>query len=104
METISLQPVPSQIVKCVIGGQNVQINIYTKETGLYADVNSNGVDLVTGILCLNSVSIVCRDYLGFVGNLIFDDSLGNSDPNYQGLGSQFQLLYLTNAEYVELFK
>ena len=40
-----------------------------------------------------------RGYTGFIGNLLFIDTQGNSDPSYDGLGSRFSLVYLTAEEY-----
>ena len=99
MLQIPIQPIPSQIVKCVLGNQNVQIALYSKDQGIFCDVNSNGVDIVTGILCLDAVPIICVGYAGFIGQLMFCDTQGSSDPAYAGLGSRYQLIYLTAADY-----
>jgi hypothetical protein len=37
--------------------------------------------------------------MGFIGNLLFVDTQGSSDPTYDGLGSRFSLVYLTAEEY-----
>jgi len=99
MQTIPLQTVPSQSVKSVLGGQNVQIDIYQKTQGIFVNVISDEVEIVSGVLAHDAVGIVCREYTGFVGNLLFNDTQGRSDPTYDGLGTRFELLYLNDVEY-----
>lgn len=99
MQEIPIQPVPSQIAKVVLGGQNCQILIYQKPQGLFVDINADGSDIVTGVIARDAVPLVCREYAGFVGNLIFIDTQGASDPTYDGLGSRYSLVYLTAEEY-----
>lgn len=103
MQTVPLQPIPSQLTKVVLGGQNVQIFIYQKDQGVFVDINSDGVDVVVvGVIARDAVPLVCREYAGFIGNLLFVDTQGNSDPSYGGLGSRFSLVYLTADEYALL--
>lgn len=97
-QQISTQPVPSQILSVVLGGQNCQIAIYQKTQGLFVDLNVNGLDISTAVIAHDVVPLVPTDYLGFVGQLIFTDTQGNSDPTYDGLGSRYQLVYLTDVE------
>jgi hypothetical protein len=40
-------------------------------------------------------------YLGFVGDLMFQDLQGTDAPTYDGLGSRFQLVYLDATEVVD---
>jgi hypothetical protein len=100
--TIPIQPVPSQIILCVLGGQNVQIGIYLKAGNLYADINSNGVDMCIGCLALNAVPLdACNSWDGFQGNLYLIDTQGVADPLYTGLGSRWLLVYLSAAEVIQ---
>lgn len=99
MQTIPLQPVPTQATKVVLGGQNVQLLIYQKPQGCFVDINADGVDVVVGIIARDAVPLVCREYTGFIGNLLFIDTQGSSDPSYDGLGSRWSLVYLTAEEY-----
>lgn len=98
MQEISLQPVPSQLTKVVLNGQNCQIFVYQKSQGMFVDLNSDGTDIVTCVIARDAVPIVCREYVGFLGNLLFIDTQGSSDPTYDGLGSRFSLIYLTETE------
>ena len=99
MQTIPLQPVPSQSTKVVLGGQNCQILICQKQQGCFVNINSDGVDIVAGVIARDAVPLVCREYAGFVGNLLFVDTQGGSDPSYEGLGERWTLVYLTAEEY-----
>ena len=99
MQSVPLQPVPSQSTKVVLGGQNCQILVYQKPQGVFVDINADGVDIVVGIIGRDAVPLVCREYAGFAGNLLFIDSQGSDDPSYAGLGDRFSLVYLTAEEY-----
>lgn len=98
MQAIPLQPVPSQQLQVVLGGQLCQISVYLKRTYLYVDTSANGVDVSTAVMALNGVPLVPIGYTGFVGNLIFVDTQGTTDPQYSGLGSRYQLVYVTSAD------
>lgn len=98
MQEIPVQPVAVQSVKFVAGGQNCQILIRQTGRGMMFDLNSNGSDVVTGVIALDAVPLVCRQYEGFAGNFFFIDTQGNSDPYFDGLGSRYKLVYLSAAE------
>ena len=99
MIVVPLQSVPSQLVSIILNGQNTGLAIYQKDQGLFIDVTSNGTLLVSAVICRNAVPVVCRNYLGFDGNLLFIDTQGESGPEYSGLGSRYNLVYLTGDEY-----
>ncbi len=98
MQEIPLQPVPSQSTKVVLGGQACQLLVYQKPQGLFVDINADDADVVVGVIARDAVPLVCREYTGFSGNLLFIDSQGSSDHSYDGLGSRFSLVYLTADE------
>jgi hypothetical protein len=99
MLQIPIQPVPSQLVLCVLGGQNCQIAIYQKGSRVYVDLNSNGSNMCLAALAHNLVPLdACNSYDGFQGNLFFIDTQGLDDPQYTGMGSRWVLVYMTPAE------
>jgi hypothetical protein len=102
MNAVPINDVPSQSLNVTLGGQACRIVIYTRATGLYADVYVNDEVVVAGSLCLNAVPIVRDPYLGFTGDLIFYDSQGVSDPASPGLGSRYALMYLEAADLAEI--
>ena len=98
MQIIPLQPIPAQTLNIVLGGQNCAIAVYHKTTGLFIDLVSNGVTILTGQVCRDRDYIVRLGYLGFQGDLAFMDTQGTSDPDYTGLGSRYVLMYLVNGQ------
>lgn len=99
MQFISLQEVASQTLTILLASQLTKLSIYTLADGnLYMDVLVNDVDIITGVLCKNETVIVRDAYLGFVGDLAFVDTQGDSDPVSTGLGSRYQLAYLSADE------
>ena len=95
---VPLQAVPNQTTQVVLAGQSCQINVYQTPYALFMDVYANDEPIKVGTICQDRNRIVRRLYLGFVGDFIFVDTQGTSDPFYSGLGSRFILVYLTAAE------
>lgn len=98
MMTIPLQAVPSQTLSVLLAGQNCQIAVYQKSTGLFLSLSINDAPAVLGVLCRDRVRLVRQAYMGFVGDLAMIDTQGLSDPEYSGLGSRFQLAYVEASE------
>jgi hypothetical protein len=96
--TVPLQATPSQTLTTTLGGQGCQLNVYQKSTGLFMDVIVNNVLIIGGVVCENLNRIVRSAYLGFIGDFVFLDTQGTSDPTYTGLGSRYVLIYLTAAD------
>ncbi len=94
MNIIPLRAVPSQSFSVVLAGQNCQINVYEKSTGMYLDLYVNHRPIVTTTLCHDRVRLVRDTYRGFIGDLTFIDTRGYADPVYTGLGDRFILAYL----------
>lgn len=99
MQTVTLQPIPAQAVKVVLGGQNCTITLRQKVQGLFVDIDVDGSRVVSSVIARDAVPLACREYAGMLGNLLFIDTQGANDPTADGLGSRFQLVYLTAAEY-----
>lgn len=98
MLVVPLQAVPSQIVGVSLANQACTFNVYAKSAGLYIDVLVNNALIIGGVICQDLNRIVRDVYLGFIGDLIFFDTQGASDPTYSGLGGRFVLLYLDPSE------
>lgn len=95
MNIVPLQPIAAQQFNATLGAQACVIAIYQKSTGLFMDLTANNVVIFTGVICRNADLLVRYAYLGFTGDLSFNDLQGSSDPDYTALGSRFQLVYLT---------
>jgi len=91
MQVIPLASVASQSLSVQINGQDCSINLYQKSTGLFFDLTVNGAQIIEAMLCLNGVGLIRSAYLGFVGQLVFIDTQGSSDPYYAGLGARYIL-------------
>ena len=98
MLIVPLQPLPSQVVNVTLAGQPTTVNVYEKTTGLYMDVYVNGSLIIGGVICNNADRIVRDAYLGFIGDFIWIDVQGVSDPVYTGIGTQYFLVYLEVAD------
>lgn len=88
---------PSQTLTTNLAGQLCQINIYQKFYGLFVDLYVNNTLVIGGVIAQNLNRIVRSTYLGFMGDLAFNDTQGTDDPNYTGLGTRWQLIYATPA-------
>ncbi|MFP3187361.1 MAG: hypothetical protein RXR52_41425 [Paraburkholderia sp.] len=89
---------PAPKLSALLAGQNCQINVYQKTTGLYLDLAINNVPIKSGIVCRDRVRLIRHPYLGFVGDLMFADTQGTSDPTYDGLGARYLLVYLEASD------
>lgn len=109
MQEIPLNPSQSQTAQIVLGGQQCAIAVYTKvgyeltdvvelETVIqiiYFDLTVNGVDITSTQNCVNLARLLLnRQYLGVVGDFVFIDTQGNEDPQWEGLGTRWVLVYL----------
>lgn len=98
MNVVPLQAVPSQSLTTTLSGQNTQINVYQKFFGVFVDLYVNNALIIGGCIAQNLNRIVRSVYLGFQGDICFFDTQGSTDPVYTGLGTRYQLIYLTSAE------
>lgn len=98
MQTIPIADAPSQTLSATMGGQSARLRIISRQGSLYVDLYVSDKLIVAGARCLNYMPIVRDVYLGFVGDLVFRDTLGKLDPNSPGLGSRFQLVYMTPTD------
>lgn len=100
---IPMQAVPAQnIVTSLDDGQIVKLKVYTRRYGMFIDVYINGALEIGGVICENLNRIIRNKYLndqaGFAGDFVFFDTQGDTAPVYTGLGTRYQLLYLTAEE------
>lgn len=98
MQVIPIQATASQAFAVLLGDQNCQIEIAQKSTGMFFSLYVDGALVIGSVVCENLNRIVRSIYLGFIGDLMFADLQGSSDPNYLELGSRFILLYIPADE------
>ena len=101
MFVIPINDIANQTLSAQIAGQNCSIDIYQKSNGLFLDLYVSNSLIIGGVLCENLNFIVRDDYLGFIGDILFNDTQGNSDPSTPGLGTRYQLCYLAPDEVTE---
>jgi len=94
MNIIPLIVAQSQNLSILLGGQNCQITVSQKGDYMYLSLAVNNSPIVDNIICRNLVKLVRYTAPAFIGNLAFIDTQGEDDPNYLGLGSRFNLVYL----------
>lgn len=102
MVEIPLQPVPSQILRVILGGQNFQIYVYAKTQGVFVDVAVGTENVSTGVIARDTVPLIPQTYTSVAGTIMFIDTQGASDPDYREMGSRWRLIYLTEDEYAQL--
>jgi hypothetical protein len=100
MNLVPMQAVPAQNILTVLDdGQLVQLRVYTRRYGMFMDVYVNGVLEIGAVICENLNRIIRSVYLNktanFAGDFVFFDTQGSDDPVYTGLGTRYQLLYLS---------
>jgi len=98
MRQIPLRAVPSQACSVVLGGQNCQVSVYQKSTGVFLDLLVNHAPVAMAVLCHDRVWLIRESYSGFIGDLAFIDTQGRDDPDYTGFGGRFQLMYREEAD------
>ena len=101
MLTIPLAAVPSQTLAVVLDGQSCSIAVYALTTGLYFNLDLAGQPVKTAVVMRDGARLLQdAQYLGFVGDFVCVDTLGDTDPVYTGLGTQYVLVYLEAADLV----
>lgn len=92
--TIPIMDVPSQKLTVNLGGQITDIALTMRLGNLYADVSSNGREVINGRVCLNQEPLIREFFREFEGELYFEDLQGEDSPVFGGLGSRFLLRWI----------
>lgn len=98
MLEIPIAAVPSQTLSVLLAGQNCQLSIRHKTTGIYLDLSVDNTPITLSSLCLDRVRLVRRPYRGFKGDLAFVDTQGVLDPQFSGFGDRWRLVYIEEVE------
>lgn len=102
MQIIPLKAVPNQTLTVLLANQNCRINVYQRFYGLYVDLAIGAVPILNSVIAQQANRIVRYAYLGFIGDLVFFDTQGSNDPDFTGLGSRYQFVYLEAADLVTI--
>lgn len=98
MQTVAAQAIPNQTMQVQLGNQPVTLNVYQFTFGLFMDVIQGTTKVASCQPCQNRNRIVRYAYLGFAGDFIWVDTQGSDDPVYTGIGTRWQLIYLSPAD------
>ena len=90
---LPIKPEPSQRFSIVLDGQNCTIELYQRFDHLYVDLYVDDTPVTQGLVCLDHVAIPQLSTNLFKGLLFFLDSLGFEDPQWEGLGDRYKLIY-----------
>lgn len=103
MTRVPLIALPDQRLQIILGSQDVALRVYTRDERLYTDLDVNGAAVWRGFIARNLLPCKLYPYLAFAGQLVFVDMQGLDDPHWEGLGSRWVCMYLTDAEVAKLF-
>lgn len=98
MMLIPIQALPNQNLQVQLANQPCTIELIQTAYGLICNLYISSTLIIGGVLCENLNRIVRSLYLGFIGDLVFNDTQGTSDPDYTGLGMRYQLIYLEASD------
>lgn len=102
MLSIPISPLPDQSFKTALDGETVRIRLFWVANagswfmdieGVSFDLDVSGLRVCTGVLLLGGLAI--REIGDF---FILDMEEKLADPDYDGLGGRYQLMYWTKEE------
>lgn len=99
MIRVPLQAVPNQTLAITLAGQACQLALRQNGDNMYFDLTVNGTNIVLCRVVRNKQRL-CIDaqYRPFVGDFLFNDTQGDTQPEYTGLDSRYLLYYLEQAD------
>lgn len=103
MIRVPLIALPDQCLQIILGNQDVTLRVYTRDNRLYTDLGVTGVMVWRGFIARNLLPCKFYPYLAFTGQLVFVDMQGQDDPRWEGLGTRWVCMYLTDVEMADLF-
>lgn len=92
---------PDQRLQIILGGQNVTLRVFERNSRVYTDLDVSGAAVWRGFIAHDRTRIKRYPHLPFTGNLVFVDMEGMDAPTWEGFGSRFALLWLDDAEEAE---
>lgn len=93
---------PNQRFSVVLNNQDCTIELFQRYDRLYLNLFVNDAPVVLGVVCLDRVNLAITSSPLFKGFLYFADTLGDSAPQWEGLGSRYWLIFAREEEMVEV--
>lgn len=101
MLRVPLSAQPNQTFSITLGGQPAQIAVRLIGTSLYFSLQNAAVPIVTTRICRNRQRLLLdSQYQPFVGDFFFQDTQGDTDPQYLGLDTRYVLYYMEASDLV----
>lgn len=102
MIRVPLAAAPSQTLAIVLNNQACEIALRQNGGNMYFDLSANGAEIVRSRIVRNKQRL-CIDakYRPFIGDFLFFDTQGDTQPEYTGLGSRYVLLYIEPSDSLE---
>lgn len=99
MIRVPLSAVPSQTLAIVLAGQACEIALRQNGDNMYFDLTVNRVNIVRSRIVRNKqLLLLDMKYRGFVGDFIFNDSQGDTQPVFTGLAGRYTLYYVAPGD------
>lgn len=98
MIQVPLSPAPGQRLQIVLDDQNVTLAVRQKGARLYLDLDVSGTPVMSGAICSDRTNVKQYKTMPFRGGLFFIDTEGRDAPQFEGLGTRWVLMYLTEDE------
>lgn len=96
---IPLSAVPNQTLSITLAGQAFQVALRQNGDNMYIDLTAGGSSVIRTRICRNRQRLLLdAQYHGVVGDFFFNDSQGDTDPQYLGLDVRYKLYYLEVAD------
>lgn len=103
MIRVPLSAVPDQTLAITLAGQACQIALRSNGGNLYFDLTAGGVSIVrTRIVRNKQLLLLDARYRPFVGDFLFNDTQGDTQPVFTELDSRYVLYYVEEAELAAL--
>lgn len=102
MLLLPIKPEPNQRFSVVLDNQNCTFELYQRYDRIYASVYIDETPLITGVICLDCTSLMQTSTTAFSGFLCFVDTLGNEPPQWEELGTRWQLVFFSAREVAEI--
>lgn len=100
--TLPIRPEPNQRFSVVLNNQHCTFELFQRYDHLYMNMYVGEEPIITGIVCLNRQDLIQIATTSFVGFLWFVDLLGDTDPQWEGLGNRYQMVFATPEELTEV--
>lgn len=95
---VPLSPTPGQRLQIVLDDQNVTLTLRQKGARMYIDLDVGVTRVMRGAICCDRTNVKQYKTMPFRGGLFFVDTEGREAPQFEGLGTRWFLMYLSEDE------